>query len=143
GHRRTPRPNRTAGMGLVLDSSVLIAAEREQRSVSNLLASLQTDHAETLFMELEHGWHRANTPDTATKRRAYLDEVFAVIPVEPFTREMAVLAARIDAEARQLGIAIAVSDLLIAVTALHYGYAVGTRNVRHFRIIPGLTVPSL
>ena len=74
-------------MGVVLDSSVLIAAEREKRPVSNLLASLETSYSETRFvlssitvMELEHGWHRANTPETALKRRRYLDEVFARHP---------------------------------------------------------------
>ena len=80
-------------MGLVLDSSVLIAAEREKRPVSRLLASLSTEHSETEFllsavsvMELEHGWHRANTREAADKRRRYLDEVLAILPVEPFTR---------------------------------------------------------
>ena len=49
-------------MGLVLDSSVLIAAEREKRPVTQLLASLSAEHSETEFllssisvMELEHG----------------------------------------------------------------------------------------
>ncbi|MEX2264342.1 MAG: hypothetical protein WD696_20475 [Bryobacteraceae bacterium] len=37
-------------MGLVLDSSVLIAAEREKRPVSQLLFSLETDYAETEFL---------------------------------------------------------------------------------------------
>lgn len=137
-------------MGLVLDSSALIAAEREKRPVSELLTSLESEHLEAEFllssitvMELEHGWHRANTSETASRRRRYLDEVFAVIPVEPFTREMAVLAAKIDADTKKVGIAIATADLLIGVTALHYGYGIGTRNVRHFRMIPGLNVLSL
>jgi predicted nucleic acid-binding protein len=51
-------------------------------------------------IELEHGLHRAQTTVQARKRREYLDTVFA-IPVEPFTREMAQLAAKLDAEARQ------------------------------------------
>lgn len=34
-------------MGLVLDSSVLIAAERERRPVSQLLASLSAEYSET------------------------------------------------------------------------------------------------
>lgn len=137
-------------MGLVLDSSALIAAEREKRPVSELLTSLESEHLEAEFllssitvMELEHGWHRANTSETASRRRRYLNEVFAVIPVEPFTREMAVLAAKIDADTKKVGIAIATADLLIGVTALHYGYGIGTRNVRHFRTIPGLNVLSL
>lgn len=137
-------------MGPTLDSSMLIGAEREKRPVSQLLSSLEAEHAETAFlmssitvMELEHGWHRAQTPEVARKRRRYLDEVLAVIPVEPFTREMGVLAAKIDAEIRKAGLIIATADLLIGATALYHGYAVGTRNVRHFRMIPGLKVLAL
>jgi len=56
---------------------------------------------------------------------------------------MAALAGKIDAEMRKAGLVIATVDLLIGVTALHYGYAIGTRNVRHFRMITGLTVLAL
>lgn len=35
------------------------------------------------------------------------------------------------------------ADLLIGTTALYFGYALGTRNLRHFRMIPGLKVISL
>jgi antitoxin (DNA-binding transcriptional repressor) of toxin-antitoxin stability system len=80
--RLAPRPVRTVWMGLVLDSSVLIAAEREKRSVSRLLSSLEASCLETQFllssitvMELEHGWHRANTPEAASNRRRFIDEV--------------------------------------------------------------------
>lgn len=97
-------------MGLVLDSSVLIAAERG-KGLGQLLSSLAADHSETEFllssitvMELEHGWHRANTPEIAIRRRRYIDEVLAVIPVEPFTREMASLAKnRCSDEERRAG----------------------------------------
>jgi tRNA(fMet)-specific endonuclease VapC len=137
-------------MGVVLDSSVLIAAEREKRSVSQLLASLSAELSETEFllsaitvMELEHGWHRANTPEAAVKRRRYLDEVMAILPVEPFTGDMGVLAAKIDSNMKKAGLVLATADLLIGVTALHYGYAVGTRNLRHFQMIPGLRVLAL
>lgn len=137
-------------MGLVIDSSVLIEAERAKRSVSDLLSSLSTDHSETQFvissitvMELEHGWHRARSPELALRRRIYLDEVFAIIPVAPFTNPMGILAAGIDARMKEQGCAIATADLLIGATALHYGYSVGTCNFRHFGLIPGLTVIAL
>jgi len=49
-------------MGLVLDSSLLIASEREKQPVSQLLSLLSADLSETEFllssitvMELEHG----------------------------------------------------------------------------------------
>jgi predicted nucleic acid-binding protein len=137
-------------MGLVLDSSVLIIAEREAKPVSGLLAQLQRQRGENdivlssiTVVELEHGLHRAQTPEQEQKRRNYLDEVFAAIPVESFSREMAQIAARVDADARRAGKVIPFADLLIGATALNHGYAVGTRNVRHFRMIPNLVVLSL
>src|SRR5687767_8980622 len=97
-------------MGLVLDSGVMIAAEREALPVSALLQTLERKHGETEIVlssisviELEHGLHRANSVEVARKRREYLDTVFAAIPVEPFTREMAQAAAKIDAEGKQTG----------------------------------------
>ena len=65
------------------------------------------------------------------------------ISVEPFTREMGVLAARIDANMKKVGLVIPTADLLIGITALHLDYAIGTRNVLHFRMVPGLKVLSL
>jgi len=136
-------------MGLVLDSSVLIVA-REAKPVSSLLAELQQGHGENeivlssiTVVELEHGLHRAQSAEQAQKRRVYLDAVFAAIPVESFSREIAQIAAKVDAEARKTGKVIPFSDLLIDATALHQGYAVGTRNLRHFQMIPDLAVISL
>ena len=134
-------------MGLVLDSSVLIEAERSRMVVSQLLEFLQIKHGDSSFalatmtvMELEHGWHRARSPERALLRRRYLDEVFSVIPIEPFTREMAVRAAAIDASMRAAQSVIATADLVIGVTALQLGSSLVTTNVRHFRMIPGLIV---
>ncbi len=137
-------------MGLVLDSGVLIAAERGAKPVSELLATLAHEHGETeivlsaiTVIELEHGLHRANTAKRARERRNYLDTVFAAIPVEPFTKEMAQLAAKIDAESKQAGRGIPFPDLLIGATALHFGYAIGTSNLRHFQMIPSLKVIAI
>jgi predicted nucleic acid-binding protein len=69
--------------------------------------------------------------------------VLAIIPVESFTCEMGAVAAKIDAEMRKGGLVIATADLLIGATALHYGYNIGTSNVRHFQMIPGLKVLSI
>jgi len=89
-------------MGLVLDSSVLIVAEREAKPVSSLLAALQQQHGENeivvssiTVVELEHGLHRAQTAEQAQRRRDYLDTVFAAIPVEDFTKEMGQIAAKV------------------------------------------------
>jgi tRNA(fMet)-specific endonuclease VapC len=137
-------------MGLVLDSSVLIAAEREAKPISELLAKLQEKHSETEIIistisisELEHGLHRAVTPEQTQRRRDYLEAIYAAIPIQPFTKEMGQLAGKIDAEARKAGNVIPFSDLLIGITALHFGYAIGTHNERHFKMIPDLNIISL
>jgi predicted nucleic acid-binding protein len=56
---------------------------------------------------------------------------------------MGILAAKVDADTRKAGTVIATADLIIGVTALYYAYDVGTRNIRHFKMIPGLTVMPL
>jgi predicted nucleic acid-binding protein len=95
-------------LGLILDSSVLIAAERQREPVSGLLARVAAaTEIERIMIsavsviELEHGFWRANTPETSTRRRIYLDEILTAIPVQPFTKEIAQLTAKIDAEARR------------------------------------------
>ena len=136
-------------MGLVLDSSVLVFAERQDLSVSMLLDRLQRQHGVTEIVlsaisvvELEHGIYRAQSPQQAGKRQSYLETVFAAIPAEPFTREIGQIAAQVDAEARKRGTVIPFADLLIGGTALHFGYGLVTRNERHFRMIPKLSVHS-
>ncbi|HEX4809940.1 MAG TPA: type II toxin-antitoxin system VapC family toxin [Bryobacteraceae bacterium] len=53
---------------------------------------------------------------------------------------MAQHAAKIDVDARRAGRLIPFADLLIGATALHFGYVLGTRNLRHFQMIPGLNL---
>jgi predicted nucleic acid-binding protein len=137
-------------MGLVLDSGVLIAAERAKRPVSDLIAAIKSQTGRTKIVistisvvELEHALHRAQTPEQAQRRRAYLDSVFGVIPAEPFIIEMARIAGKLDADGRKAGRVIPFSDLLIGATALHFEYAVGTGNLCHFEMIPDLSIVEL
>jgi len=53
------------------------------------------------------------------------------------------LAGKIHGEQRSHGITIPSLDLLIGATALEIEYSLLTVNVRHFRLIPGLTVVTL
>jgi len=50
------------------------------------------------------------------------------------------LAGKLGGEAAAKGAKIPFEDLLIGTCALERGYAIATRNVRHFRKIPGLEV---
>ena len=60
----------------------------------------------------------------------------------PYTKETALLAGKLDAEQQSRGVKIPFADVLIGATALVLGYGVLTGNLRHFRMIPGLTVVS-
>ena len=137
-------------MGLILDSSVLIAAEREGRNARQALAEIAVraageDVAVSVItlIELAHGIARANTPQRKAARRQFLDELMTALPVHPVTAAIALRAGQIDGENAAQGVRVALSDLLIGVTALELGFSVLTVNVRHFRLIPGLQIEQL
>ena len=136
-------------MGLILDSSVLIAAERQGRNARQALAEIAVraageDVAVSVItlIELAHGVARANTPERKATRRQFLDELITALPVHPVTVPVALRAGQIDGENAAQGVRVALSDLLIGVTALELGYRVATGNVRHFQAIPGVSVVS-
>ncbi|MDQ1471478.1 MAG: tRNA(fMet)-specific endonuclease VapC [Bryobacterales bacterium] len=77
------------------------------------------------------------------QRQRYLQESFSAVSIQPFTKEMGEMAARIDGDSRKEGKVIAFADLQIGVTALWFGYEIMSDNLRHFSMIPGLVVKRL
>lgn len=65
-------------------------------------------------------------------------ELLTGVPIRPVTIQIAIRAGQIDGQSQARGIRIPLSDLLTWVSALELGYGVGTANVRHFQLIPGL-----
>lgn len=137
-------------MGLILDSSVLVAAERQGQNARQMLASIARGIAETeigirvvTLIELAHGAARADTPERKTKRQKFLEELLTAMPIHPVTVPLALRAGKIDGENQVRGVRVALPDLLIGVTALELGYSVGTANPRDFQRVPGLAVVQL
>ena len=137
-------------MGLILDSSVAITAERKGATVEQLLRQIfaLTGNQEALLptvalVELAHGIHRANTPQIRARREAFIMELLDDVPAYPLTQEIALIAGKIDAEQQSKGAKIPFQDLLLGATALTLGYAVVTGNARHFQMLPGLLVTQL
>ena len=134
-------------MGIVLDSSVLIAAERTganpRKVIEGIIAS-QGDVEAVLSVitiaELAHGIVRANSAERRSMRQRFLDELLNEIPVELVTVPVALRAGKIDGSLQANGVRVALEDLLIGATALELGYSVVTHNVRHFRLIPELQI---
>jgi predicted nucleic acid-binding protein len=137
-------------MGLILDSSIVIAAERRGDSVPQLLrqvAAVVGDERVALssvgLTELVHAVYRAHIPLVRGRRELFLKQLLLDLEVVPYTKDTALLAGRLDGEQRARGVTIPSVDLLIGVTALEHGYSLATINLRHFRLIPGLNVVSL
>ena len=137
-------------LGVILDSSVIIAAERQRLDVTRFLKFIaekigarEAALSAISVAEIAHGIHRADTAERRQIRRAFLDDLKATVPVYPITAETGELIGKINAETSARGITVPFDDLLIGAWALERGYAVGTRNERHFRLIPDLQVLSL
>jgi predicted nucleic acid-binding protein len=134
-------------MGLILDSSVLVAAERQGQNARQMLATIAAKTSETeigisvvTLIELAHGAARADTLERKAKRRQFIQELQVALPIYLVTAIVAVRAGEIDGENQARGLRLPLSDLLIGVTALELSYSVATTNIRHFQMIPGLTV---
>jgi tRNA(fMet)-specific endonuclease VapC len=134
-------------VGLILDSSVVIAGERRGHTVRQILEQFREAYGETeiglsvvTIVELIHGVQRAGTEERRQRRQAFVDELIRDLPVHPVTVETAKLAGRIEGDQAAQGVIIAFEDLLIAATALQLGFGVVTGNVRHFERVPGLQV---
>ena len=135
-------------MGLILDSSVLITAERDGQNARQMLAEISIKASNTeiaisvvTLIELAHGAARSDTTQRKAKRRQFIEELLMALPIHPVTVPIALRAGQIDGENQAMGIRLPLSDLLIGVTALELGYSgVATSNLRHFQMIPGLLV---
>jgi tRNA(fMet)-specific endonuclease VapC len=134
-------------MGMILDSSVVIAAERHGETVERMLERIlrsagDQDAALSAvgLTELVHGIYRASTPEVRLRRESFVNELLADVAVYPYTKEAALLAGKLDAEQQSRGVIIPFADLLIGATALSLDFSVLTINARHFEQIPGLSV---
>ena len=128
-------------MGVVLDTSVLVAAERGAIRFEALLESLGEETvavAAITASELLHGCHRAGDAGVRARRSAFVDALLDVLPVVPFGLPEARRHAELWAELARTGNAIGPHDLLIAATALAQGHLLATLNQREFGRVPGL-----
>jgi tRNA(fMet)-specific endonuclease VapC len=129
-------------MATLIDSSVLIAAERGATDLKQLLST----HDDEIVLssitasELLHGLHRAGNPEVRKRREALVEQLLETFKVIPFDLDVARMHARVWAQLASRGIAVGAHDLLIAASALAAGASVATRDLRSFPRIPGLKI---
>ncbi len=102
-------------MGLILDSSVVIAAERRGdtperlvRQVIGVAGNQEAALSSVGLTELVHGIYRANSVQIQLRRKSFVEELRIGLTVYPYTAETAVLAGRIDGEQTAAGVVIPV-----------------------------------
>ncbi len=134
-------------MGVILDSSVIIAAERRGHTVLQILEQVRARQGEieigvsvVTIAELMHGAFRTKTQVQQERRLEFIERLCSDVPVHPVTLDIARLAGRIQGQQEAKGIQLSFEDLVIGVTALQLGYTVATLNVRDFQRIPDLSV---
>ena len=129
-------------MGILIDSSVLIAWERDRVELESQLAGCADEDfaiSAITASELLHGVHRASNPAQRRRREPFDEGLLARLPVISFDAVAARVHARLSAELAANGTAVGPHDLIIAATALTKGYKVTTRDERSFPRIPGLS----
>ncbi|HEV7500969.1 MAG TPA: PIN domain-containing protein [Vicinamibacteria bacterium] len=133
-------------MGTLIDSSVLIAAERRTLALDEALGA-QADEivgiAAITASELLHGVHRAATAGQRRQRETFVERLLAALPVFPFDLVTARIHGSLWASLAAKGTTVGAHDLLIAATAFALGYRLTTRDRRGFTKIPGLEVVLL
>ena len=129
-------------MGILIDSSVLIAWERNRLNLESQLAEYATEDfaiSAITASELLHGVHRAANPAQRRRREAFVEGLLARLPIISFDAVAARIHARLSAELAANGTAVGPHDLIIAATALTKGYIVTTRDERRFPRMPELS----
>lgn len=128
-------------MGLILDTSILIAAEKRQLDLSALTHGWRVDEIAIptiVVSELLHGWERAPSGRRKDERRAFIDEILLQTFVVPFGFDEALIHAHVSAVLATAGIAIGLHDLIIAATCLRLDWDLATLNRAEFSRVPGL-----
>lgn len=130
-------------MGLILDTSVLIAAEKKQFDLVRLFAT----HGEQSFFiaaitasELLHGVERAQTAAQKQNRSRFVEAVLARLEVIDFDLPVARRHAVLWAMLEQAGRVIGAHDMLIAATALEHDHTLATLNGAEFNRVPALRI---
>lgn len=131
-------------MGLIVDTSEFVAAERAGRSAVDVIARYGSsqDYAISVvtIAELQHGVRCADSERRRRLREAFLSDVLQFFPVFALDVAVALRVGDLDANLKSRGLPLLLPDIIIAATAMHFDYSVATLNVKDFRRISGISL---
>jgi predicted nucleic acid-binding protein len=124
-------------VGVLIDTSVLVALERGDHDVDTSLDADEEYHVSVVTAaELLHGVHRA-TGKRAQGRSAYVEGLLAGIAVLPIDLTVARAYAQASAALAKAGTPVDANDLWIGATAIAHGLEVLASD-GDFDRIPGV-----
>lgn len=127
-------------MGIVADTSVLIAVERGRLNFQTLLDAHPDDNwyfTAVTVSELLQGVEMCD-PARRQARSETVESILAGFPLLEFGLATARVHARLSAELRRSGRSVGLMDLLIASSAIEHDFELYTLDARSFPFIPGL-----
>lgn len=130
-------------MGVLIDASVLIEAERGRLDIAPYV-ELRKDESSFLSVvtasELLHGVYRGSNQEQRARRSAFVEGVLERFPVLEIDLATARAHARVWADLSASGALIGPHDLWLAAACIAHGLTMVTANVREFGRVPGLAV---
>lgn len=127
-------------MDLILDTSVLVDAERGRATLAELVGDDEpVAIAAITLAELLHGVEIASGR-IRQRRTRFVEAVAAQVPVITYDRHVAVAHARLLAEVQRSGRPRGAHDLIIAATAAATARTVVTADLQGFTDLPGVRV---
>jgi len=130
----------------MLESSVLIAAERRKFDLTGFLAAYPGELltlAAITVSELRHGCYRAVDRNIRERREQFVADILYRAAIVPFGAVEAECHAQLWVELERRGQMIGSHDLLIAATASSGGHRLATLNESEFRRVGGLALLSV
>jgi predicted nucleic acid-binding protein len=98
-------------VGLILDTSVIVRAERRGKSVPEILAQIRETYGDVevgvsvvTIAELTHGVERSKLEAQRQRSQAFVDDVLATLTVYPVTADIAVRVGVISGQEATRGI---------------------------------------
>jgi tRNA(fMet)-specific endonuclease VapC len=130
-------------VGLILDSSLLIADERQRFSLPSWLRARPPQPVAVsaiTISELLYGIEGESDASRARRRRRWLEKTIRRLEIVPLDTAVARIHARLWLQLSKSGLMIGPHDLIVAATAMHRRWAVVTFNAAEFRHVRSLVV---
>lgn len=130
-------------MGIVLDTCVLIAAEKQKLNFTQIESTEETFITAITASELLLGVKLADNEVRRNKRSAFVEHILNSFTILPFSAESARIHSEIHSSLWRKGELIGAHDMIIAAIALSHGYSLLTGNYKEFVRVVGLNVINI